>query len=76
MPADFPTHIRDQTWTCHVCGEERPDVFISVMRRPLANPPSPGSQANIRYCNDRPACEAEARTMPKFGATQLAEGVL
>jgi hypothetical protein len=51
-------HLAMGTWPCMVCGEERQDVRISVMRRPL-----PGDAGevfrdgiNVRYCNDRPAC--------------------
>ena len=44
------------TWTCHVCGDERPDERISVHKekRHLRN----GIRVtqNVRYCNDRSSC--------------------
>lgn len=60
----FPA-VREPSWTCHVCGEERPDAAISVLRRDdsAAFGRPPGSVPhNIRYCNDRPACIAGAPT--------------
>jgi hypothetical protein len=47
------------TWKCHVCGEERPDRFISVAKYttdPLGRVPS--AKYNVRYCNDRGSCSA------------------
>ena len=46
------------TWTCHICGEERPDEKISALAKPLIinGQVVPGGEQNIRYCNDRPAC--------------------
>jgi len=43
------------TWTCHVCGDERPDDKISVFStiRLIGDVPV---THNVRYCNDRPAC--------------------
>ena len=49
----------DDSWTCHVCGEERPDAKISVFKSDRSAqwglPPGSISQ-NVRYCNDRQAC--------------------
>lgn len=47
------------TWTCHACGERRPDLFISVAHRKVDL--TKGAlrqvvQINARYCNDRPEC--------------------
>jgi hypothetical protein len=81
MPANRPddprraTPLRDLSWACHICGDERPDVFISVMRRPLERPPTPGARANIRFCNDRPGCATTAATMSNFGGIKLLPGV-
>jgi hypothetical protein len=69
------TPVRDLTWECHICGATRPDVFISVMRRPLERPPTPGSRANIRFCNDRAGCATTAATMLNFGGIKLLPGV-
>ncbi len=46
---------RGLTWTCHICGDTRPDDKISV----LTKPNSVGLitlEENIRYCNDRQRC--------------------
>lgn len=44
-------------WTCHVCGEYRPDALISVYQRRGRMNGVPITE-NVRYCNDRPACRA------------------
>lgn len=51
--------MEDLTWTCHVCGEERPDEFISVYTRVRDDMPFE-MQENIRYCNDRDSCAVSA----------------
>jgi hypothetical protein len=67
------------TWTCHVCGKERWDIFISVWKTDLSAeyglPPGTFGQ-NGRYCNDDPKCiesaklirfyEREARSVPRL----------
>ncbi len=47
------------TWSCHVCREERPDRFISVLTKAKI---VAGAlfQENVRYCNDRPECREGA----------------
>lgn len=53
------------TWTCHVCGDERPDAQISVRQhdRSAAFKLPPGTWLeNVRYCNDRSACREGAET--------------
>lgn len=57
------------TWSCHVCGLERPDAQISVHKRRLRSR-STGIEVgeNVRYCNDNPSCVAAApshRFMPE-----------
>lgn len=47
--------LEDLTWTCHVCGDRRPDDRISVASRTL-DVGGVEVQVNLRYCNDRPAC--------------------
>ena len=47
--------MSDLTWTCHVCGEDRPDAMISVFSRTVMIGKIE-AQENVRYCNDRPAC--------------------
>lgn len=46
-------------WTCHVCGETRPDAAISVYtrERPQFLDGLP-LRENVRYCNDREWCRA------------------
>ena len=51
-----------KTWTCHICGEERPDERISVLSKPLFVGGQRLGVQNIRYCNDRPACIEGAQT--------------
>lgn len=46
-------------WTCHVCGDYRPDARISVHSSVTMIGPVP-LQQNVRYCNDRPDCVAGA----------------
>lgn len=53
------------TWSCHVCGVERADRFISVAPRPaLFSGGIPDQKYNVRYCNDREACTTVATTAP------------
>ena len=49
------------TWTCHVCGERRPDSKISVAKHRLITDTGIEMGQNVRYCNDNPACEKRAR---------------
>lgn len=51
-----------ETWTCHICGDERPDVRISVYSFPIDG--LPNATRNVRYCNDRPECFRGARHFP------------
>jgi hypothetical protein len=45
------------TWTCHICGEERPDRFISVRSKSAIDRVTGIRMTeNIRYCNDKPSC--------------------
>lgn len=48
------------TWTCHICGRERPDNKISVMKKPLVFESGVVADQNIRYCNDNPSCRDAA----------------
>ena len=57
------------SWTCHVCGDVRPDAMISVAKndRSTEKGLAPGTWIeNVRYCNDRPDCVA--------GATEVRHG--
>lgn len=50
-----PVTLSTDGWTCHVCGADRQDERIGVLRqqRGLGR----GRVAvYVRYCNDRPAC--------------------
>lgn len=58
--------LRDLTFTCHVCGRERPDAAISVSKHDVSgkyNLPTGTMFENIRYCNDDPTCTARAKTL-------------
>lgn len=46
------------SWTCHICGEERPDSLIGVATGFIKD--LPGAQINIRYCRDKFECEKSA----------------
>lgn len=48
-------------WTCHVCGDYRPDARIGVYSRLEVFCRVPVTE-NIRYCVDRPACVEGAKT--------------
>lgn len=56
------------TWTCHVCGNERPDDKISVYSTDVALGPVKARQ-NVRYCNDRPECVEGAKHVEFFGGS-------
>ncbi len=54
-------------WTCHVCGEDRPDAKISVFSKDISGdfevPLPPGTmKQNVRYCNDKKECIEGAKT--------------
>jgi len=53
-------HNGTLTWTCHICGRERPDDKVSVVSKPLTFDGKVIGQQNIRYCNDNPECAAAA----------------
>ncbi len=64
--------MSELTWTCHVCGEERPDVMISVFsRRKTIGPVE--FQENIRHCIDKQTCIDGARDVTFTG--KVAEDV-
>lgn len=57
------------TWTCRICGDERPDSAISVFRTDVSAEnglPAGTMQQNVRYCNDRPVCTKGATTHRLF----------
>lgn len=57
------------TWTCHICGKERPDNKISVFTRDISAKskfPSGTIKQNVRYCNDNPECEESAKDFDIF----------
>jgi len=53
--------LRDLTWTCHLCGQTRPNDRISVRKRPLLFRGVELVQ-NVRYCNDNPDCIDRSKT--------------
>ena len=58
--------IEGLTWTCHVCGQERPDEKISVYSKPLFINGVRCGEENIRYCNDNPECMMKAPVTSHF----------
>lgn len=48
--------LKDLSWRCNVCGDERPDDKISVFAKKTVLDNGIECQLNIRYCNDRQAC--------------------
>jgi hypothetical protein len=54
--------MREDTWTCHICREERPDRFISVVQHHRVGKRGVEFTENVRYCNDRPECIHAAQT--------------
>lgn len=63
-------NLDDITWTCLVCGDDRPDRLISVHTTEIAYPipgrPDYSITQNVRFCNDRPACVAGAPAVTFF----------
>lgn len=59
----------DPTWTCHACGDERPDAAISVWStwRTIGGV---DVQTNVRYCNDRPGCVEAAPGIDLMGGNR------
>jgi hypothetical protein len=54
------------TWRCHVCGRERPDDRIQVLRTDLSAEFGfqPGTlEQNVRYCEDDPICIIKGHTI-------------
>lgn len=47
------------TWTCHFCGDVRPDEQIGVVSK-LKTIVGVTMKENRRYCLDRGECEARA----------------
>ena len=50
------------TWTCHICGHERPDDKISVFQSDISKNGDGAMLQNVRYCNDKPDCTQQATT--------------
>jgi hypothetical protein len=53
----------DLTWTCHVCGDERPDEKIHVYVRERVTTLGVRFRENVRYCADRRECIDGAPTV-------------
>ena len=71
--------MNELTWTCHICGTERPDKFISVHTKSSTIGTEQAGyfrdqyqeelstvKENIRYCNDNPDCKKKAKTFSFF----------
>ena len=53
---------QELTWTCHVCGDERPDELIGVARFDWRRG-DVRMRTSVRHCLDRPGCEAGTLTV-------------
>jgi hypothetical protein len=62
-PREDGKYIAPLSWTCHVCGRERPDQFISVFQKSIILFGDTPATQNVRFCNDRAEC---AKTAPKI----------
>lgn len=55
-------HQRKLKWNCEVCGDLRPDAYISVLKYAIIENPETskgrfhGMYRNLKYCNDRVGC--------------------
>ncbi len=58
--------MKSLTWKCHVCGEERPDMKVSVFTKPIVIDGRMCGNQNIRYCNDKPECIEGAKHKDLF----------
>jgi hypothetical protein len=54
------------SWTCHVCGRERPDENISVYTSSHVTATGVAIKQNVRYCNDNLDCIEKAKTHSFF----------
>jgi hypothetical protein len=50
----------DLTWSCHFCGDERPDEKIAVAVVETRSNTGVEIRHTRRYCRDREQCEAAA----------------
>lgn len=57
-------------WTCHVCGDYRPDDLIGVVSTTRVRN-NVEIIENVRYCRDRPACLEGAETKTWLGPNLL-----
>ena len=58
--------FRNLTWTCMVCGRDRPDEHVSVLKKRMSILEH-DYDVNIRYCNDTPGCLAHAEGCERMG---------
>jgi hypothetical protein len=63
MPKHWGEAAGALTWSCHVCGEERPDAAIGVFKREHLIEGRVEVTENVRHCIDRADCV--------FGAQQV-----
>jgi len=65
--------MRDLTWTCHACAEERPDDQIGVVtvHGDLGGVPF---DINQRYCRDRVECYRKAHEQALAIREKLSSG--
>jgi hypothetical protein len=66
----MPMATHDLTWTCHVCGEVRPDNKIMVFSKVKKFGNAEITQ-NVRYCIDKPDCIEGARNIDWLTRTEI-----
>jgi hypothetical protein len=53
------SQLEGDTWTCHACGDTRPDAMIDTYAEDTVLKGSIPMRVSLRYCRDRPRCRAE-----------------
>lgn len=69
--AETARMLVEDGWTCHVCGQRRPDDKISVEVHDLSDEKGFPWYENVRYCNDRESCQkgaSQVRFSPRSNA--------
>lgn len=63
--AEQRREVGSDGWTCHVCGDYRPDELIAVVSSKRMVGGVEMTQ-NVRYCIDRPDCVRGALDVVRF----------
>lgn len=63
--------LTQDTWTCHICGDTRPDRLISVNSHGISLGGGVIFTMNVRHCNDRQDCIEKAKSHSFFTDVRL-----